>query len=260
MTPNASVRRWEPYAWPVGTAAAILCFWQAGVRWSGTPVFPSPTDVAGALAELLRKGLLWSYIGDSMLRVGAGYASAVLVGIPLGLFLGRYPAAAAAVNPVLQMLRPISPIAWIPLAIVWFGATDLAAVFLIFLASVFPITVATTNGARNVPPMFLQAGQNFGLSAPALIVRVVFPAALPQMLVGLRIALGVAWLVLVAAEMIAVTSGLGYLIIDSRNAGQRYDLVIAGMLIIGLIGLGLDVGIRRLETWKSVRWGFRHET
>ncbi|OFV99584.1 MAG: sulfonate ABC transporter permease [Acidobacteria bacterium RIFCSPLOWO2_02_FULL_61_28] len=260
MTPNVSIRRWEPYLWPLCATAAILSLWSAGVWWSGTRVFPSPVAVERALAELLRKGLLWRYIGDSLFRVGAGYALAITCGIPVGLLLGWNPAAAAAVNPVIQMLRPISPLAWIPLAIVWFGATDLAAIFLIFLASVFPILVSTMNGVRNVPPMFLQAGQNFGLSTAALLRRVVFPSALPQMLVGLRIALGVAWLVLVAAEMIAVTSGLGYLIIDSRNAGQRYDLVIAGMLIIGLIGLGLDFSIRHLETWKSVRWGFRHET
>ncbi|MGH9723249.1 MAG: ABC transporter permease, partial [Bryobacteraceae bacterium] len=112
---------------------------------------------------------------------------------------------------------------------------------------------------RNVPPKFRQAGQNFGLTPAQLLRRVVFPAALPQVLVGLRIALGIAWLVVVAAEMIAVDSGLGYLIIDSRNAGKRYDLVVSGMLLIGVIGLCLDIGIRRLETLRSVRWGFSNE-
>src|SRR6185295_13452040 len=131
-----------------------------------------------------------------------------------------------------------------------------AAIFLIFLASFFPVVVSTVNGVRNVPPMFRNAGRNFGLSPAALLLRVVFPAALPQVLVGLRIALGIAWLVVVAAEMIAVDSGLGYLIIDSRNAGKRYDLVVAGMLLIGLIGLGLDWGMRRIEKWKAVRWGY----
>jgi NitT/TauT family transport system permease protein len=130
---------------------------------------------------------------------------------------------------------------------------------LIFLASFFPVVVATVNGVRNVPPMFRNAGQNFGLTPAALLGRVIFPASLPQVLVGLRIALGIAWLVVVAAEMIAVDSGLGYLIIDSRNAGKRYDLVVAGMLLIGLIGLGLDMSIRRMERWKSVRWGFSNE-
>ena len=259
MTAAASIRRWEPYLWPLCAMAAILCLWTGGVYWSGTNVFPTPLAVERGLVELAERGVLWSYIGDSLFRVGAGYGIAAGCAIPLGLLLGWYPAAAFTVNPVIQMLRPISPLAWIPLAIVWFGATDASAIFLIFLASLFPIVVSTMNGVRNVPPVYRQAGQNFGLSTSALLRRVVFPASLPQMLIGLRIALGVAWLVLVAAEMIAITSGLGYLIIDSRNAGQRYDLVVAGMLIIGVIGLGLDIGMRRLEKLKSVRWGFRHE-
>jgi NitT/TauT family transport system permease protein len=154
------------------------------------------------------------------------------------------------------MMRPISPLAWIPVAIVWFGVGNAAPVFLIFLASLFPIIVATTNGVRNVSPVFRWAGRNFGLNSLALLRRVVFPAAIPQILIGARIALGIAWLVVVAAEMIAVDSGLGYLIIDSRNAGKRYDLVIAGMLLIGVIGMGLDFGIRQLEKLKSVCWGF----
>jgi NitT/TauT family transport system permease protein len=131
--------------------------------------------------------------------------------------------------------------------------------YLIFVASFFPIVVASMNGVRNVPSMFRRAGRNFGLNPTQLLRRVVFPAALPNIIVGLRIALGIAWLVVVAAEMIAVDSGLGYLVIDARNSGKRYDLVVAAMLMIGAIGLGLDVGFRRLERIKSVRWGFRHE-
>ena len=103
------------------------------------------------------------------------------------------------------------------------------------------------NGVRNVPPMHLQAGRNFGLSTPQLMRRVMIPAVLPRIIVGLRLAFGIAWVVLVAAEMIAVDSGLGYLIIDARNAGKRYDLVVAGMLLIGLIGLLLDTAIRAIE-------------
>ena len=211
------------------------------------------------LQELARKGLLAGYVRDSLMRVSTGYATALVLGIPIGLVLGWYPTAARAVNPVIQMVRPISPLAWIPVAIVWFGVGEMAPVFLIFLASFFPIVVQTINGVRNVPPMFRNAGRNFGLSPVSLLGKVVFPAALPQILIGLRIALGIAWLVVVAAEMIAVDSGLGYLIIDSRNAGQRYDLVIAGMLLIGAIGLGLDFGMRRLERLKSVRWGFEND-
>src|ERR1700728_4774721 len=201
--------------------------------------------------------VLWADIGDSLRRVAVGFGLAVVIGIPLGLTLGWYPAANQILNPVLQILRPISPIASIPVAIIFFGIGDRAATFLIFLGAFFPIVVACVSGVSNVPSIYRRAGRNFGLSAPQLLARIVFPAALPQIIVGLRIALGIAWLVMVAAEMIAVDSGLGYLVIDSRNSGKRYDLVVAAMLIIGLIGLALDFGFRRLERIKSIRWGFR---
>jgi NitT/TauT family transport system permease protein len=253
------MKRWEPIVLPLIAASLFLIFWHYAVIWSATKVFPTPMDVVRGMQELSQKGLLMRYIADSLLRVGVGYGLAVILGVPAGLVLGWYPNAAAAFNPVIQIMRPISPLAWIPLSIIWFGIGNTSAMFLIFLASFFPVVVATVNGVRNVPPMFRNAGRNFGLSPEALLRRVVFPAALPQVLVGLRIALGIAWLVVVAAEMIAVDSGLGYLIIDSRNAGQRYDLVVAGMILIGLIGLGLDLMIRRMEKWKSVRWGFANE-
>ncbi len=250
------MKRWESWFWPVFAMAVVLAVWHFGVIFSHTRTFPSPLQVVNGLQELIRKGLLAGYVRDSLFRVGAGYLTAVALAIPIGLVLGWYPEAARAVNPVIQMMRPISPLAWIPVAIVWFGVGNQAPIFLIFLASFFPVVVSTINGVRNVPSMMRNAGRNFGLSPAALLFRVVFPASVPQILIGLRIALGIAWLVVVAAEMIAVDSGLGYLIIDSRNAGKRYDLVIAGMLLIGAIGLCLDLGMRRLETIKSVRWGF----
>jgi NitT/TauT family transport system permease protein len=250
------MKRWERIVWPLLTAAGALAVWHVAVLLTDTRIFPGPIQVALALLELFRKGLIVRYTLDSLARVSAGYLAAVALGIPVGLVLGWYPLARRAFNPVIQMIRPISPIAWIPVAILWFGVGPLAPIFLIFLASSFPIVVATVNGVRNVPPMFLNAGQNFGLSTGAVLLRVVLPASLPQILIGLRIALGIAWLVVVAAEMIAVDSGLGYLIMDSRNAGKRYDLVIAGMLLIGLIGLALDTGVRRLERMRSIRWGF----
>jgi NitT/TauT family transport system permease protein len=253
------VKRWEYFVWPLAAAAAVVAVWQLGVRWSGTHIFPSPMDVERGLMQLAHRGLLWRYTADSLCRVGVGYVLGVVCGIPLGMVLGWYPLAGATVNPVVQMLRPISPLAWIPLAVVWFGIGNFAAVFLIFVATLFPVVVSTASGVRNIDGVFMRAGSNFGLSPLALLGRVVFPAALPQIIIGLRIALGIAWLVVVAAEMIAVDSGLGYLIIDSRNAGKRYDLVVAGMLLIGAIGLCLDAGIRRLENLKSIRWGFRHE-
>jgi NitT/TauT family transport system permease protein len=251
--------KWERFFWPIVALALLLALWHYSVIWSGTKIFPSPLDVKKGIAELIRKKVLWHDILDSLRRVALGFGIAAAVGIPLGLILGWYPAVNQVVNPVFQILRPISPIAWIPLAIIFFGVGDHAATSLIFLGAFFPIVVACINGVSNVPLVFRQAGRNFGLNAAQLLRHVVFPAALPQILVGLRIALGIAWLVVVAAEMVAVDSGLGYLVIDSRNSGKRYDLVVAAMLIIGLIGLILDTLIRRLEHIDSVQWGFRHE-
>lgn len=251
-------RLWESFFWPVVAAAVLLALWHYSVIWTATKVFPSPLSVEKGIAELLHKHVLWADIGDSLRRVALGFGAAIIVGIPLGLFLGWNPSANQVVNPVLQILRPISPIAWIPVAIIFFGVGDYAAIFLIFLGSFFPIVVACVSGVSSVPPVLLSAGRNFGLSTPRLLTRVIFPAALPQILVGVRLALGIAWLVVVAAEMIAVDSGLGYLVIDSRNSGKRYDLVVAAMLMIGVIGLALDFLIRSIEKNKSVRWGFRN--
>jgi NitT/TauT family transport system permease protein len=238
----------------------LLAVWHFSVLWTGTKVFPSPLSVEKGLMGLAQKHVLWTDIGDSLRRVAAGFGLAVVIGVPLGLVLGWYPAMNQVMNPTIQILRPISPIAWIPVAIIFFGVGDRAAIFLIFLSAFFPIVVASVSGVASVPTIFRRAGRNFGLSRIEVLAKVVFPAALPQILIGLRIALGVAWLVVVAAEMIAVDSGLGYLVIDSRNSGKRYDLVVAAMLVIGAIGLVLDLGFRRLERIRSVRWGFRHES
>jgi NitT/TauT family transport system permease protein len=133
---------------------------------------------------------------------------------------------------------------------------DASPIYLIFISSVFPMVVQTTAGVHTIERRYLRAAENFGVSRYTLFRHVVIPASLPQIIVGMRIGLGVAWLVVVAAEMIALRSGLGYLIIDSRNAGNRYDLVIAGMIIIGLIGLLLDGTMRLLEELKLVRWRY----
>jgi NitT/TauT family transport system permease protein len=241
---------------PLLLAAALIVAWHLAVKASGSDIFPTPGQVASGVVELTEKGVLHKYVVASLFRVFWGFSLAMMVGIPMGLMMGWYGPAFRMFNPMVQVLRPISPIAWIPVAILWFGIDDRAPVFLIFLASVFPICTATVAAVRNIPVVYLRAAQNFGVSGPALFMRILFPGALPQIITGLRIALGVAWLVVVAAEMIAVDSGLGYLIIDARNAGKRYDLVVAGMILIGLIGLVLDLGMRRLERLDEVRWGF----
>ncbi len=241
---------------PCLVALISLLAWEVAVRVSRSDLFPGPWQVALGIVELMRQGLLIKYIVASLFRVTWGFGLAVAVGVPFGLFLGWFRPAYWAFNPILQILRPISPIAWIPLAILWFGVSDAAPVFLIFLASVLPITVSASAAVQNLQPVYLRAARNFGLGRVQLFRRVILPAALPQILTGVRIALGVAWLVVVAAEMIAVNSGLGYLIIDARNAGKRYDLVVAGMLVIGLIGLALDLLVRRLERFEEVSWGY----
>jgi len=260
MSSLAQPKKWEKLFWPVLASALFLALWHYTAVWTATKVFPSPLAVEKGLAELARKGLLWAYIGDSLRRVALGFAAAAALGIPLGLTLGWYPAANQTLNPLLQILRPISPIAWIPVAIILFGVGDATAVFLIFLGAFFPIVVACVSGVSNVPSVFRRAGRNFGLTPLQLLAKVIFPAALPQIIIGLRISLGIAWLVMVAAEMIAVDSGLGYLVIDARNSGKRYDLVVAAMLVIGVIGLALDLGFRRIRDIPSVRWGVRHES
>jgi len=260
MSSLAQPKKWEKLFWPVLASALFLALWHYTAVWTATKVFPSPLAVEKGLAELARKGLLWAYIGDSLRRVALGFAAAAALGIPLGLTLGWYPAANQTLNPLLQILRPISPIAWSPVAIILFGVGDATAVFLIFLGAFFPIVVACVSGVSNVPSVFRRAGRNFGLTPLQLLAKVIFPAALPQIIIGLRISLGIAWLVMVAAEMIAVDSGLGYLVIDARNSGKRYDLVVAAMLVIGVIGLALDLGFRRIRDIPSVRWGVRHES
>jgi NitT/TauT family transport system permease protein len=238
--------------------AAVVAIWWAVVVATRSVIFPTPWQVVTGTLELAQDGTLWDHIGASLFRVGAGFLLAVLVAIPLGLWMGWVHGAFVTLNPLFQILRPISPIAWIPIAILWFGVGNASPIYLIFIASVFPMIVQTTVGVHTIEKRYLRAAENFGVPRGKLFRQVVFPATLPQIIVGMRIGLGVAWLVVVAAEMIALRSGLGYLIIDSRNAGNRYDLVIAGMIIIGLIGLALDGSMRLLEGMKSVRWRYAH--
>ncbi len=236
--------------------AVLIVAWWLVVAETHSVIFPTPWQVVTGTGELMQNGVLWEHIGASLFRVGSGFLLAVAFAVPLGLWMGWVRGAFTTLNPIFQMLRPISPIAWIPIAILWFGVGNASPIFLIFISSVFPMVVQTTSGVHTIERRYLRAAANFGVSRATLFRRVVIPAALPQIIVGMRIGLGVAWLVVVAAEMIALRSGLGFLIIDSRNAGNRYDLVIAAMIIIGLIGLLLDGLMRLLEGLKAVQWRY----
>lgn len=238
--------------------ALLIGIWWLAVGVTKSAIFPTPWQVVTGTLELARDGTLRDDIGASLTRVGIGFLLAVAVAVPLGLWMGWVKGAFSTLNPLFQILRPISPIAWIPIAILWFGVGNASPIFLIFMAAVFPMVVQTTAGVHAIERRYLRAAENFGVSRYALFRLVIIPAALPQIIVGMRIGLGVAWLVVVAAEMIALRSGLGYLIIDSRNAGNRYDLVIGGMVVIGVIGLSLDGAMRLLEGLKIVRWRYAH--
>lgn len=238
--------------------ALLLTVWWWVVVQTQSVIFPTPWQVVIGTIELIKDGTLWEHIYSSLFRVGAGFGLAVLIAVPLGLWMGWVKGAYTTFNPLFQILRPISPIAWIPIAILWFGVGNASPIFLIFISSVFPMIVQTTAGVHTIERRYLRAADNFGVSRYTLFTQVVIPAVLPQIIVGMRIGIGVAWLVVVAAEMIALRSGLGFLIMDSRNAGNRYDLVIAAMIIIGLIGLMLDGLMRLLEGLKQVRWRYAH--
>ena len=235
--------------------AVFVVAWHVAVAASPHTLVPAPWLVAKAVGELARRGLLVRYVVASLFRVTWGYLLALVLAVPAGVGLGLWRRGELAFNPIIQLLRPISPLAWIPIAILWFGVGDVSAMFLIFLASFLPLTVTAMNAVRNIEAQHLAAGFNFGLTKQQMLRAVVLPAILPQLVLGMRITLGIAWLVVVAAEMIAVNSGLGFLIVDARNAGNRYDLVVAGMFLIGAIGLLLDLAMRRLERLPAVRWG-----
>lgn len=252
-----SVANWVRRSLPsLAVLLALVAVWWIIVVKTESVIFPTPLQVITGTLELAQDGSLWEHISSSLIRVGIGFGLAMLIAVPTGLWMGRVAGAYVTLNPLFQILRPISPIAWIPIAILWFGVGDLSPIFLIFLSSVFPMVVQTIAGVHTIDRRYLRAATNFGVSRYTLFSKVVIPAVLPQVIVGMRIGIGVAWLVVVAAEMIALRSGLGYMIMDSRNAGNRYDLVIAGMIIIGLIGLLLDGITRLLERLKIVRWRY----
>ena len=241
---------------PLLTFFGFALIWSLTSRFSGwnSQVFPGPLTVVASIWELTADGTLIKHTIASLFRVTAGFYLAIVFGIPLGMVLGRSRTLMHAFNPLIQFMRPISPLAWIPLAMLWFGIGDLPAIFLIFLSSFFPLVVSTTLAVSSINPTYFKVAANFNLTPWERLSKIIFPAILPAVVTALRITLGIAWLVVVAAEMIAVDSGLGYLILDSRNA-LRMDFVMAGMVVIGLIGLALDMAMKWLGRSEAVFWG-----
>ncbi|MDE5945927.1 MAG: ABC transporter permease [Oscillospiraceae bacterium] len=234
----------------------LLAIWQIIFSLSSfdSALFPSPLQAFQALIDMISSGVLISHIGSSMYRFAMGYVSAVVTAVLLGLILGRLPKVFQYINPAVQLLRPISPMAWMPFIVLWFGIGDIPAIVIIFIAAFFPVLLSTVSAVSGIDPIYLKVSKNFGIRQPHIIWKVIFPASFPQIANGIHLALGTAWVFLVAGEMVGAQSGLGYLVIDARN-NLRSDILFADIIIIGLIGLILDTFLKVLEKQILKSWG-----
>jgi NitT/TauT family transport system permease protein len=217
--------------------------------------FPSPVSIVRGFVEEVRSGRLINDLITSLFRVSCGFGLAVVMGVPLGLWLGQKLTVRLALLPVINFFRNLSPLAWMPFAILWFGVGDAAAIFLIFLAAFFPVALSTMAAVANIPAVYFRVAGDYGLIGFKQLTQVTLPAIMPQIITTLRVTAGLSWLVVVAAEMIAGRDGLGFAVMDSRN-GLRTDLLAAAMIVIGLIGIVIDRLIIQLTKIPSVRWGY----
>jgi taurine transport system permease protein len=234
------------FAWWAVTSAELI-----------EPLFlPGPQAVAQKGWELLTQGYmdasLWQHLGASLGRIGVALLAAVLTAIPLGIAMGRSRVARGIFDPLIEFYRPIPPLAYLPLIVIWCGIGELSKVLLIFLAIFAPIAISTATGVRNVDPTRLRAAQSLGATQAQLIRHIILPSALPDILTSVRIGLGVGWSTLVASELIAATSGLGFMV---QSAAQFLvtDVVILGILIIALIAFAMELGLRALQR-RLVPW------
>jgi ABC-type nitrate/sulfonate/bicarbonate transport system permease component len=190
----------------------------------------------------------------SLYRVALGYAVAALLAIPLGLLMGWSSRLLRMVRPLFELIRPIPPLAWIPIAILWFGIGIKSAAFIIFLGAFFPILLNTISGVLSIHPILIEAARTLHASERDIFLKVLLPGAIPSIFVGMRIGIGIGWMTLVAAEFTGVKEGfgLGYMIMTARDI-QRPDEILAGMLVIGVMGLLIDIGLRATES-RTIRW------
>ncbi len=234
----------------------LILVWQLAVSLGNfnKALFPSPYDSLLALWEITLDGTLISHIATSMARFAVGFISAVLLGVLLGLILGWFKNVFKYVNPIVQLLRPISPLAWLPFIVLWFGIGDIPATIIIFIAAFFPVLLSTVSAVFHIDPIYLKVASNFGVKQPTLMWKIIFPAVFPQIASGVHLALGTAWVFLVCGEMAGPQSGLGFLIIDARN-DLRADILLADIVVIGLIGLFLDALLKAIENAFLKHWG-----
>lgn len=238
----------------------LIAGWQI-LFWTGTyqeSLFPSPLSVGAALLELFfEKNVLYD-IWSSLYRFFIGYLLAVSIGILLGLIFGWHSKLFAYINPIVQLIRPISPIAWLPFIVLWFGIGDIPAIVIIFIAAFFPVLLSTVSAVGNVDPIYIKVAKNFGIKRQYVLGKIIFPVSFPQIANSLHLALGSAWVFLVAGEMSGAQSGLGYLIIDARN-NVRTDQLLAAIVLIGVLGLFLDTTIKFFEKKILKYWGAKQE-
>ena len=217
--------------------------------------FPSPQAVLLSFREEILAGRLVNDIIASLWRVAVGFVLSVLLGVPIGLWLGQHLNARQAFVPVLNFFRFLSPLAWIPFAILWFHIGDKPAIFLIFMATFFPLALATMVAVATIPSIYFRVAHDYHYHGIELLTKVTFPAVLPQVITALRVSYGIAWVVIVAAEMVGCQDGLGYGIWEARN-GLRLDSAVCYMIVIGLLGMGIDRLLAQLTKLPGIRWGY----
>ena len=239
----------------------LILIWQGLSSIQVIPSYklPSPIEIVLGFKDLLIIGvppgnLLHNHVLYSLYRVALGYAIAALLAIPLGLLMGWSPGFLRITRPVFEVVRPIPPLAWIPIAILWFGIGIKSAAFIIFLGAFFPILLNTISGVLTIPPILIEAARTLHAKEKDIFLKVLLPGAVPSIFVGMRIGIGIGWMTLVAAEFTGVKEGygLGYMIMTARDI-QRPDEILAGMLVIGVIGLLIDIGLRATES-KTIKW------
>jgi ABC-type nitrate/sulfonate/bicarbonate transport system permease component len=239
----------------------LILVWQglSSVQVIPSYKLPSPVEIVLGFKDILIVGvppghLLHNHMLYSLYRVALGYAMAALLAIPLGLLMGWSPGLLRMIRPLFELVRPIPPLAWIPIAILWFGIGIKSAAFIIFLGAFFPILLNTISGVLSINPILIEAARTLHAKEKDIFFKVLLPGAVPSIFVGMRIGIGIGWMTLVAAEFTGVKEGfgLGYMIMTARDI-QRPDEILAGMLVIGVIGLLIDIGLRATES-KTIKW------
>ena len=243
-----------------GFPLLLILIWDRAVAITGTRLIPSPSQVAvmmydftfGGVYDDAFSGTILTHVWKSMQRVYGGFFLAALVGIPLGMVIGRIKVLRQLLDPTISLLRPIPVTAWLPLSMIFFGLGPNAAIFLVFLGAFYPILLNTMFGVRSIDPRLFEAASMPGCSGAGMFRQIVLPASLPAIFSGLRIAHGFAWILIVVGEMTGVPTGLGSVVMDGRTL-SRTDLVITGMIVIGACGFVTDriiVAIsNRLLSW-----------